>query len=265
MENEEKVVNNEVKDQVTDDNELLDPNDFEETDKGEDESVEVDTDKEEVNKGKNSYFAQKRREQEAKAKEQTQADIIEKERKDAYLKGKLEAIKVNKFTDAPIEDEYDLEIYELQLELDKQGKDPVNDLASELARRNRSKVQVEKQKLEQENAKKTEMENDIKAFMKVYPKVDTRELSNNEDFQKFANDKFGRWSLTEIYEAYMDKKTISTNESTKSNVDANAEKLAKQYNQMPSSNASGSSNGSSQYENESYEDFEKRFNEKYRH
>ena len=63
---EEKVANNgETK---AEDDELLDPNDFEDNDDEKDESVKVEDIKVE-NKDKNSYFAQRRREQEAKAKE----------------------------------------------------------------------------------------------------------------------------------------------------------------------------------------------------
>lgn len=252
---EEKVVNN------TDD-ELLDPNDFEETETEKDESVEVETEKEEV-KDKNSYFAQRRREQEAKAKEQSNADIIKKERDDAYLKGKLDATKVNKFTDTPIKDEFDLQMYELQLELDEQGKDPINDLPEALASRERSKKQVEKETLEKENAQKEAIAKDINEFVKAYPKVDTKELGKNEEFAKFAEGKWGRWSMTEIYEAYLDKKKISTNESTSKEVDANAEKLAKQYNKMPSSTNGGSSKEKSVAEMTD-EEFEEYYNRKYR-
>lgn len=257
---EEKVANN--GEPKAEDDELLDPNDFEDNEDEKDESVKIEDIKVE-NKDKNSYFAQRRREQEAKAKEKSNADIIEKERNDAYLKGKLDATKVNKFTDEPINDEYDLELYEIQLELDKQGKDPINDLAQELASRKRSQVKLEKEKISKENAQKEEMQKDISNFVKAYPKVNTQELSNNESFVKFAENKWGRWSMIEIYEAYLDKQSISNNESKNKSIDETAEKMAKQYNKMPSSKNSNHSEDTSNA-NETFEEFKARFDKKYR-
>jgi len=229
MTNEEKKVTD------NSDDELLDPNDFEESEVSEDESVEVEEEKEET-KDKNAYYAQKRREQEAKAKEKSQTDIIEKERQDAYLKGKLDATKVNKFTDEPIEDEYDLEIYELQLELDKQGKDPINDLGAELAKRNRSKKLAEAEQLKAKETEQEKIKQEIAKFKESYPNVNVSELSKDEDYVKYAENKFGRWTLEEIYEGYLKVKKAKASEEQERSAGDNAKQLANKRSKVPSSN-----------------------------
>lgn len=200
---DEKSQGKETEDEANDDGSLLDEGDL---DFNEDEADENDDSQSEGNgkeKSKsqtrkdNHYYAQLRREKEQKKAEQ------EKALKDSYLKGQLDLAKVNKFTDEPIEDELDLEDYKLQLQIEKDGGDPIEDLAKYKRQKIREerKAKLEKEKEEQDQNLK--IENDVKAFRSKYPDIDYAKLIKDEKFIKFAGKRLGRdESLSEIYEDY---------------------------------------------------------------
>lgn len=69
-----------------------------------------------------------------------------KEQRLAKEQGKIEAYKVNKFTGEALQDEIDLEIYEAQLKLEGEGKDPSKDLVKILAEQKRERLKAEREK-----------------------------------------------------------------------------------------------------------------------
>lgn len=157
-------------------------------------------------KAMNAKFAAERREREARAKAEREAK--EAERK-AYVKGQLDTLKANPYTDEPISDEIDLEQYKLMRELDEAGKDPIKGFAKAWAERTRSEM-AKKADAERESQAKSKAEADkakaeVDDLVRAYPEVDTAALAKDDGFQKFAGGKFGRWTLTEIYEAYKAK------------------------------------------------------------
>lgn len=159
-----------------------------------------ETDKEEQSKDERSRQAKARREREEKERKTREEQI----RKDAYLKGKLDSTKVNKFTNEPIEDEYDLTIYETQLQLEKEGKDPETDLPKRLAEINRQKAKEETKKASEREKLNERIDKEFSEFRDKYPSVKINELLKDADFQDYAGDRLGRGdkSLAQLYDNF---------------------------------------------------------------
>lgn len=174
-----------------------------EADEGDGADKTEATGKKGQSKALNAKFAQERREREAKAK--AERDAKEAERR-AYVKGQLDSLRTNPYTDEPITDELDLEQYKIMKGLDDAGKDPIKGFAKAWAERTRSEA-AKRQESEKAEASKREEESrkargEVDDLMKAYPDLDTSSLAKDEGFQKFADGKYGRWTLKEIYEAY---------------------------------------------------------------
>lgn len=155
-------------------------------------------------KSVNARFAQERREREAQAKAKAEKEAREAERK-AYVKGQVDTLKTNPYTGDPITDETDLEQYKVMKELDEKGDDPLKGFAKAWADRTRSEMS----KREQAQAKKAEeakqAQKEVDDLVAAYPGLDVPALVKDDAFQKFASGKYGRWTLTEIYETYKAK------------------------------------------------------------
>ena len=224
MENEEKNLN---------ETDIIDPNEV-----GDSQEEEVEGEKAEETEGKptkqsqsqNAKYAQMRREAEAKAKAEREekAKEIETAKKAGYREGVIATLKTNPYTEEPIEDDYDLEIYEIQQELDRQGKDPNKDLPRELARRRRELEKAEREKAEADEKSKQEAEakksevlaRKRKEIEEVRKKYDLTEeqmkelLDKDSDFGKKVKDKEDRWTLEEIFDAFYEKKPVSPKRGT---------------------------------------------------
>lgn len=185
---------NEEKDEVK---EQEDPN-FQDDDTKTNEEAETKEPNKFSEKEKNAFFARIRREQEQK--EKTQAHKIE----DPYFKGVITATGgINTFTGKPIKDDEDLKEFELMAKLSSQGKDPVGDYLEAL-KEERRQANLERQKqLEQEQKQNEELE----AFVGKYGIDTLKDLSQNDDFCKFA-DKFNKTAtISNIYEMYQEVNT----------------------------------------------------------
>lgn len=156
------------------------------------ETSEEDT-KTEQSSEENSKFAQMRRKIEAEAKTKMEAEVQK-----AYEKGKIEAYKdkINPYTEKPITDLADIEIYEAMSKLEREGKDPLRDLPDELARKRREEAEAIQQKREMEVKTKKEVED----FQKKYPNEDLGELLKNSFFNDYIQGK--NKPLVELYEGY---------------------------------------------------------------
>lgn len=200
---------------------------FTETTETEVTETQVEETKEEVkevqSKEENSKYAQARRKAEAE---------MEAKVKEAYQKGRMESFigKLNPYTNTPINDETDIQVYENMYALDKQGKDPVADYASYVADKQRQEL---KEKQEKEKLQR-EAENDIAEFTEKYPDVNLSELLENETFKDYIEGK--RKPLTTLYENYkkmensfrnkavdVAKQTIANSQATPGSLNSGAE------------------------------------------
>ncbi len=168
---------------------------------GDDGKEDGKSEKKAQSKSVNARFAQERREREAQAKAKAEKEAREAERR-AYVKGQVDTLKTNPYTGDPITDETDLEQYKVMKELDEKGDDPLKGFAKAWADRTRSEMS----KREQAQAKKAEeakqAQKEVDDLVAAYPGLDVPALVKDDAFQKFASGKYGRWTLTEIYETY---------------------------------------------------------------
>lgn len=171
---------------------------------GDDGKEDGKSEKKAQSKSVNARFAQERREREAQAKAKAEKEAREAERR-AYVKGQVDTLKTNPYTGDPITDETDLEQYKVMKELDEKGDDPLKGFAKAWADRTRSEMS----KREQAQAKKVEeakqAQKEVDDLVAAYPGLDVPALVKDDAFQKFASGKYGRWTLTEIYETYKAK------------------------------------------------------------
>ena len=144
--------------------------------------------KEPQSKERNAEEARKRREAEKQA-------AIKQARVDAIIEamgGK------NPYTNAEMTDADDVEEYLNMKKIEKDGKDPIADYASW------TKQQAKARKAEQEAqaAQEAKARDDIEAFRKAHPDVDTNVLFKDEAFTDYAEGKLGNRPLTQIYDGY---------------------------------------------------------------
>lgn len=183
----------------------------------------------EEQKKKNAEYAKKRREQEEAKRKADEAKL----RAEVEKEVKLGIHKVNPYTNQPIKDEEDLSVYEVMKQLDDEGKDPINDYPAKVAELNRKSKEEAKKKIEAEQKEKENFAKDIAEFQKAYPNVNLRELADNEEFIKFSENKAGRWSTIEIYEAYIEKQEMKKLKKIDSENDKKAEEKAKNITKTP--------------------------------
>lgn len=158
----------------------------------------------------NSEQAKKRREREAKEKAERERLAREEEiRKKAIEEAELGILKTNPYNGKPINDTYDLEQYKVMKGIEDKGGDPVADYPDEIARIKRENdIRVKKDT--EERAKVDEqLKQEVKDLRKKYPEVNTVELAEDELFQKIADEKGGRWTITEIYEETVRRKGVT--------------------------------------------------------
>lgn len=225
MTEEEKKLPTEVLDDDFDDEE--DDLDLDDLDEDEDETTEEDSDdditkkgkkegdeedshdddkdeakkKEQQDKEERARQAKARREREAREREAREEQI----RKEAYLKGKLEGVKVNKFNNEPIKDEYDLFIYETQLKLEEEGKDPEADLPKRLAEINREKAKKASEKASEQQKLNEKIDKEFTEFRGKFPSIKINELLQDPDFKDYADGRLGKGdkTLTQLYESFL--------------------------------------------------------------
>ena len=218
--------------------EAVDEVDFTE-DKQEEEDVASPT------QGKDAYKAQKRKEHEEKEKR-----IREEIRKEAYLKGIMEATGgVNVYTGEPITDKADVEEYLAMRELDKQGQDPIADYHKRIKEKAKEK---NKQTEEEETRRKEIME-----FANAYPNVDLDKLLSNQRFVLFAGKRLGKETLKEVYQ---DFESFTKDYSAEAEMNAEKkvkEKVARAKSSPGSLTGSGGNMTQKSYADMSPQEFEK--------
>lgn len=209
-----------------------------------DKSDETETEKKVQSDEENANYAQIRR----KAEEDANKKIEEAKAK-AYEEGKLAVYKgkINPYTNRPITDLADAEMYETMYQLEREGKDPINDLPDALLnkRKEENKVIQEKKILEEKTKK------EVDEFVEKYPNVNLKELLDDSFFNDYIRGKNN--SLTELYEGFNNFKNAFRN---------SAINVAKQTiaNAQASPGSLSSNNDSStiiDFKNMSSEDFQK--------
>lgn len=185
-------------DDNSDDEETADLNE------GSDDEETESNEEDENQKQEQPTIKKQSREENAKYKElRKEAKRIQEETAKAKEQGKIEGIKIafdnkNKFTGEPLEDDHDVKIFMMQLEMEKQGLDPIEDLPKYIAKQNREK----EESVKKESKDKEWYVKDKNSFIEAYPDVELNELINDKDFQLFSKGKVGITPLKEIYADY---------------------------------------------------------------
>lgn len=242
-----------------DEDDILDDEDFDddEANGGDDDEVEEETDSEDQHddeeesetdsKKKKKGQSQEENARQAKLRRQKERQKREEEiRRAAYEQGKLDSVKTNPYTNKPIEDAYDLRIYEIQKKIQERGGDPIADLALELASIERETAKRKKES-EEEGARTEELaKKHLSDFQAKYKDVNTSELINDESFLDYAGDRLGKVDLITLYEGYLKltKAIIARSESDEKK--RKMEEAAKKRGTSPSSGGE-SSKGSKPY------------------
>lgn len=212
MENSEKILDvAEPVEEVAEETTIVDENTQEETSEEfteqeaveeADKSDETETEKKVQSDEENANYAQIRR----KAEEDANKKIEEAKAK-AYEEGKLAVYKgkINPYTNRPITDLADAEMYETMYQLEQDGKDPINDLPDALLnkRKEENKAIQEKKNLEEKTKK------EVDEFVEKYPNVDLKELLDDSFFNDYIRGKNN--SLTELYEGFNNFKNAFRN------------------------------------------------------
>lgn len=126
-------------------------------------------------------------------------------REKTYRDGLREGLKTNPFTGEKMVDDYDLEVYEVMEKLNKEGKDPLKEYPRYVMKK--AKEENDKRKMAEEHEK--QVQEDIKKFNEQFPDVDLANLREDSDFVDYADGKWGRKDLTEIYKGFLKIKKTS--------------------------------------------------------
>lgn len=170
------------------------------------ESNEVDFDEgAKQTKEQNSENARRRREAERQAE-------LKKATEEAREKAIIETLNgKNPYTGEEMKDSTDVQEYLTMREIEKNGGDPLSDYSKHLK-------QKEREKAEENRKAETEKEwyvKDRKDFSNKHPEVNLKELTEDKQFQRYAQGKVGVLPLSEIYEGFIDIVSESENKAKK--------------------------------------------------
>ena len=224
----------------------------------EEKDNEVAKKKAEEQKKKNAEYAKKRREQEEAERQKREAKIKE----DTKREVELGIYKKNPYTNEPIKDEEDLEVFKVMKQLDDEGLNPVEDYPKRVAELARKRKQEEKAKAEKEQKDKEYFAKDIAEFKANYPDVNPVDLVKDEEFMKFSEGKSGRWTTTEIYEAYLKEKDMAEYKILKKEAEKKAKEQADKATKTPSTNH-GKTPKTDDIDNMTPEEFKEYWKKKY--
>lgn len=139
-------------------------------------------------RAENAYYAQKRREAEKAAKEKAEKENQDELQRKAYNKGFIAAIGgLNPYTKEPIEDDYDLEVYQEMKKLDDAGENPKEGIFKALrAKRSEAKKAIEESKEREKQAVEVANQN-MKALKDAHPECDAawfkKQYEENQSFK----------------------------------------------------------------------------------
>ena len=167
----------------------------------------------------NAENARRRRERE-------ENDRMEKARREARVEAILETLGgVNPYTQEPMKDASDVEIYETMKKMEAKGLDPVKDYPKYRAEQDRQAEAGRQAEREQADF----FARDREAFVQKYPDVDLEGLITDADFADYAEGKVGKKPLAEIYAGYLkltEKQGAKARESARAEVSAAEQRAA---------------------------------------
>lgn len=167
----------------------------------------------------NAENARRRRERE-------ENDRMEKARREARVEAILETLGgVNPYTQEPMKDASDVEIYETMKKMEAKGLDPVKDYPKYRAEQDRQAEAGRQAEREQADF----FARDREAFVQKYPDVDLEGLIADADFADYAEGKVGKKPLAEIYAGYLkltEKQGAKARESARAEVSAAEQRAA---------------------------------------
>lgn len=204
----DELDNEEFDDDVDDDEESSEDNSNEEEDdkvkSSEDDEKEKSQEEDEKEKVEEEKKKKQSREENAKYKKlREESKKIQSENEKAREQGKLEGIKLayggkNKFTGEELTDEFSIKTFLTQLEMEKEGLDPVEDYAKYITEQQRKEAESVKKKKEED----AWFAKDREDFIKTYPDVELNDLIEDADFKIFSKGKVGVMPLKDIYSDY---------------------------------------------------------------
>lgn len=179
----------------------------EEAPKDEGSSGEAAKEKKPQSKEDNAYYANLRRE--AKAKEEAKKSSQGKRTyEEGVLQGKLDSIKTNPYTETPIRNKHDLDLYEMMKRLDDDGKDPlkfgyseISRLLSEQDEREAEEKSKAEEKAKAESERQAQVRKETEEAIKAYPDLDLKALISDKGFGKWLDSHQGM-SLSESIDYY---------------------------------------------------------------
>lgn len=189
------------------DDEAKTPNEVQKTEeekKAEEAKAKEEEAKKAQDRDRNHQEAERRRAKQAEEKARQEAIELAKKQ------GRTEGIKaatggMNPFTNTPIENDDDVEEYELMYRLKEQDKDPIADYPSAVkAKRQQERLDAET-KAKKDVEEQKSIKDDIATFSKEHPDVDVGRLFNDTpSFAEFANKSglIGKVPLGIVYQQY---------------------------------------------------------------
>lgn len=97
------------------------------------------------------------------------------------------------------------------MQLEEEGKDPIEDLPDRLAQLERERSKKAKLESDAKSESEKKLDDDIKDFKEKYPKVNLAKLFEDKTFSKFSEGKLGReTTLATIYQDYLELKETFT-------------------------------------------------------
>lgn len=195
---------------------------------------------------KSSYYAQLRREKEAKEKSANVEKTHNTDLQNSYLKGVIKGSGgKNPYTNKEIKDEFDLQEFELMTKLAQEGKDPINDYLDALKQKERE-TRLEQNKIEERKQNKFK---ELDDFSAKYGVNKLSELLQDDNFLKFCDNFKDDVEITRVYEIY---------QGMNNDIDKKAEELAKDKYARILSSTGGTNKGATahkSFKNMSKEEF----------
>lgn len=249
----EETPTEEVEEQEIEQNEAQEEQSDEEVEEDKKDEKKTENSPKNEEKERNKQNAQRRIQERQKRQEEERKKQFETEKRKSYIEGvKKSTNGVNKFTNNPIVDEDDVEEYELMLELEAKGKDPIADYYQAVKEKTRAQRQKQLQEIEEKNKEEQSRNADIDAFIDKYGMETAQKISSDDEFMEFADGMLGTTPLTTIYEKFL---------AVQAKIEAKSEQktIEKEARRMSSPGAPGKANTTPKddWENLSQEEFHK--------
>lgn len=184
---------------------------FEDSENTNENEEEQKTTEEEKQKEKNRKFAQERIRRKKELEDKKRKEEQESYKKNGYVEGIKKATKgKNPYNDTHnLTDEFDIEIYNMQQELEAQGKDPVEDLPAYIAQKRREERQKQIENERTENERSQRISDEIKSFNEKYGEETAKKIFEDDEFIDFSDGLLGNVPLNVVYEKFLGQKAKS--------------------------------------------------------